>query len=331
MMRRPGSVVLSVVLQVVLRAVPGLMALAFAAGATAQAYPNRPVKLIVPYPAGGNTDIVGRLYAQKLAERLGQPVVVENRGGAAGTLGVGVAAKSPNDGYTLVVGDLGSLVIGPIANPNVGYSPLKDLAPIGLLATVSIVVTANPKSPDRNFADFLARARAQPGKLTYGTGGIGGPGHLAIEMMRSMTGVDILHVPFKGGAQAVTGLLGEQVDIVVDGTAMAQVTGGKLRAIAVTGPRLPALPEVASIGDTVPGFSFTNWWGVLAPAGTPPEAVRRLNTELVAIAALPEVRDRLRDLGLAAQGSTPVEFADRIRDETAKVGKIVRDAKIKFE
>ena len=181
-----------------------LMAVAFTEAAVAQAYPVRPVKLIVPYPAGGNTDIVGRVYAQKLAERLGQPVVVENRAGAAGTLGVGVAAKSANDGYTLVVGDLGSLVIGPISNPNVGYAPQKDLVAVGLLASVSVVVTSNLSSPDRSFADFLARARAQPGKLTYGTGGIGSPSHLAMEMMRSMTGVDILHVPFKGGAQALS-------------------------------------------------------------------------------------------------------------------------------
>ncbi len=181
----------------------------------------------MPYPPGGNTDIVARTFSQKLAERLGQPVVIDNRGGAAGALGMGVAAKSPNDGYTLVIGDLGSLVIAPLSNPNVGYNAQKDLAPISLVTSVSIVVTVNPKSPDKTFADFLARAKAQPGKLTYGTGGIGGPGHLAFELLRSMTGVDILHVPFKGGAQAITGLLGEQVDIVVDGTAIAQVKAGR--------------------------------------------------------------------------------------------------------
>jgi tripartite-type tricarboxylate transporter receptor subunit TctC len=301
-----------------------------AAPALAQPFPTKPIKLVVPYPPGGNTDIVARLYAQKLAERLGQPVVIDNRGGAAGTLGMGIALKSPNDGYTLVVGDLGSLVIGPLANPAVGYSQ-KDTAPISLLATVSIVVSVNPKSPDATFGDFLARAKAQPGKLTYGTGGIGGPGHLAFEMLRSMTGVDILHVPFKGGAQAITGLLGEQVDVVVDGTAMANVKGGKLRAIAVTGPRLPALPDVPGIGETVTGYSFTNWWGILAPAGAPADAIKRVNEELVAIAAMPDVRDRLRDLGLAAQASTPQQLGDLVRTETDKVAKIVKDAEIKLE
>jgi tripartite-type tricarboxylate transporter receptor subunit TctC len=307
------------------------LTLGIAAGpALAQPFPSKPVKLIVPYPPGGNTDIVARLYAQKLSERLGQPVVIDNRGGAAGRLGVGIAVKSPNDGYTLVVGDLGSLVIGPLANPDVGYTQ-KDLAPISLLATVSIIVSANPKSPDSTFADFLARVKAQPGKLTYGTGGIGGPGHLAFEMLRSMTGVDMLHVPFKGGAQAITGLLGEQVDVVVDGTAMANVKGGKLKALAVTGPRLPALPDVPGIGETVAGYSFTNWWGILAPAGAPADAIKRVNEELVAIAAMPEVRDRLRDLGLAAQGSTPQQLGDLVRTETDKVAKIVKDAGIKLE
>lgn len=306
-------------------------ACAWQAVALAQAFPSHPIKLIVPYPPGGNTDIVARMYSQKLAERLGQPVVIDNRGGAVGALGMGVAAKSPNDGYTLVVGDLGSLVIAPLSNPNVGYNPLKDLAPISLVSSVSIVVTVNPKSPDNTFAEFLARAKAQPGKLTYGTGGVGGPGHLAFELLRSMTGVDILHVPFKGGAQAITGLLGEQVDMVVDGTAIAQVKAGRLRALAVTGPRLPALPDVPSIGETVTGFSFTNWWGFLAPAGAPADVVKRINEELTAIAASPDVRERLRDLGLAAQSSTPQQFGDLIRGETEKVGRIVKEAGIKFE
>ena len=299
-------------------------------GAVAQPYPSRPIKLVVPYPPGGNTDIVARMYSQKLSERLGQPVVIDNRGGAAGAIGMAVAAKSTNDGYTLVIGDLGSMVIAPIANPNAGYTQ-KDLAPISLVSSVSIVVSANPKSPDNNFADFLARAKAQPGKLTYGTGGVGGPGHLAFEMLRSMTGVDILHVPFKGGAQAITGLLGEQVDIVVDGTAIAQVKAGRLKALAVTGPRLPALPDVPGIGETVNGYVFTNWWGFLAPAGSPPDAIKRINDELTAIAALPEVRDKLRDLGLAAQSSTPPQFGELIRTETEKVARIVKDAGIKFE
>lgn len=298
--------------------------------AVAQAYPDKPIRFIVPYPPGGNTDIVSRLYAQKLAERLGQPVVIDNRGGAAGTLGVGQATKAAPDGYNIVVGDLGSMIIGPIAQKGVGYT-YKDLAPVGLMATVSVVVSASPKSPDNNIADFLARAKAQPGKLTYGTGGIGSPSHLAMEHLKSMTGVDVLHVPFKGGAQAVTGLLGDQVDIVVDGTAMAQVKAGKLKALAVTGPRLAALPDTPGIGETVKGFEFTNWWGVLAPVGTPPDAIKRLNAELQAIAVMPDVKDKLRDLGLNAQSGTPQQFGDFLRAEAEKVDKVVKGANIKFE
>jgi tripartite-type tricarboxylate transporter receptor subunit TctC len=302
-----------------------------AAAALAQPYPSQPIKLIVPYPPGGNTDIVARLYAQKLSERVGQPVVIDNRGGAAGTLGVGIAAKSGNDGYTLVIGDLGSLVIGPLSKPGLGYDPQKDFAPVSLVSTVSIVVTANPKSGINSMPDLLARAKAQPGKLNAGTGGQAGPGHLALELLRTMAGVDIVHVPFKGGAAATTALLGEQVDVVIDGSAMAQVKGGRLKAIAVTGPRLPALPDVPGIGETVKGYEFTNWWGILAPAGTPAAAVNRLNQELTAIAAMPDVRERLSELGLAAQSSTPQQFADLVRTETDKVAKIVKDAGIKLE
>lgn len=312
------------------RTMLGVVLLLLAVSAGAQPFPSKPIKMIVPYPPGGNTDIVARAYTQKLSERLGQPVVIENRGGAAGALGMSVAVKSPNDGYTLVIGDLGSLVIAPLANPNIDYA-LKDLAPISLAATVSIVVTANPKSPDNSIGDFLARAKAQPGKLTYGTGGIGGPGHLAFELLRSMTGVDILHVPFKGGAAAVTGLLGEQVDVVIDGTAVAQVKAGRLKAIAVTGPRLAALPDAPGIGETVKGYEFTNWWGFLAPAGTPPAVIARIAEEIAAISAMPDIKERLTGLGLAAQSSTPQQFTELVRNEAAKVGRIVKDANIKLE
>jgi tripartite-type tricarboxylate transporter receptor subunit TctC len=316
----------------------GILALVIAAAAAlaateaaAQPFPSRPVRLIVPYAPGGNTDIVARAYSQPLAERLGQPVVVDNRGGAAGTLGVGVAAKSPADGYTIVIGDLGSLVIGSHANPGLPYHAQRDFAPISLLATVSIVVTASPKSPFRSIDDVLARARAQPGKLTYGTAGVGSPSHLAMELLRSMTGAELLHVPFKGGAQAVTALLGEQIDLLVDGTAFAQVKAGRLRALAVTGPRLPALPDTPGIGESVKGFEFTNWWGFLAPAGTPAETVSRLSAEIGQIAAVPDIRERLSGLGLAARSSTPPEFALHLRNESEKVERIVRDARIKFE
>jgi tripartite-type tricarboxylate transporter receptor subunit TctC len=299
--------------------------------AAAQAWPSRPVKVIVPYPPGGNTDIIARAYTQPLAERLGRPVIVENRGGAAGTLGMGIAAKSPNDGYTIAIGDLGSMVIVTFVNPALPYRPQQDFAPISLLATVSVVVTVVPASPLGSMPDLLARARANPGKVTYGTAGIGTINHLAFEQLRAMTGVDMLHVPFKGGAQALTALLGGEIDVLVDGTAFAQVRNGRLKAIAVTGPRAAALPDVPSIGETVPGFGFTNWWGFVAPAGAPAEAVDRLNDELRRIAASPELRERLTGLGINAGASSPRELADLVRTETEKVGRIVREAGIKLE
>ena len=298
--------------------------------ARAQAWPDKPLKLIVPYPPGGNTDIVGRLYAQKLAERLKLPVVIDNRGGAAGAIGAGAAAKSPADGYTLVVGDSGSLIIAALANPSLSYAPLKDFAPISLVSSVSIVVCVRPDSPIRDMADLIARAKAQPGRLTLGTAGIGGPAHLAYELLASMSGIQMLHVPYKGGAQATTAAIGGEVDVMIDGTAFAQVKAGRLRAIAVTGPRLPALPDVPGIGETVKGFEFTNWWGILAPAGTPAEAVRRLNEELSAIAALPDVQERLTNLGLAARQSTPQQFGAFLRTETDKIAGVVKSAGIKL-
>ena len=300
-------------------------------GAWSQNYPNRPIRLIVPYGPGGNTDIVARVYGQKLSERLGQPVVFDNRGGAAGTLGVALAAQAPNDGYTLVIGDIGSMVIANHSIASLPYQATKDFAPIGLLSTVSLVVTTHPRSGLTSLQDVLNRARAQPGKLSYGSSGIGSPGHLATALLLSMAKVDMLHVPFKGGAQAVSGLLGEQVDMLIDGSAVAQVTGGRLKAIAVTGQRLAALPDVPGIGEIVPGYGFTNWWGLLAPAGTTADIVARLNAELQTISAMPDVRERLLGLGLAATSGSQQQFVDHLRGETEKVARVVKEANIKFE
>jgi tripartite-type tricarboxylate transporter receptor subunit TctC len=222
------------------------------------------------------------------------------------------------------------LVIATFANSNLSYSPLKDFSPISLVSSVSIVVCVRPDSPIRDMSDLLARAKASPGKITIGTPGNGSPPHLAFALLASMTGIDLLHVPYKGGAAATTATIGGEVDLLIDGTALAQVKGGRLRAIAVTGPRLAALPEVPSVGETVKGFEFTNWWGILAPSGTRGEVVSRLNSELTAIAALPEVRERLTSLGLTARSSSPNEFGDFIRAETEKIAGAIRAASIKF-
>lgn len=298
---------------------------------SAQDYPSKPIRIIVPYGPGGNTDIVARTIGQKLQDYLGQPVVFDNRGGAAGTLGVGIAAKAPADGYNLVIGDLGSLVIARHSIPSLGYQPLEDFVPISLVSAVSIVVSTKPDSPFNSFADILARAREQPGKLTYGTSGVGAPGHLAMELVRSLTNVDMIHVPFKGGAQTVTAAVGGHIDFMVDGAAFGQIKSGRLKAVAVTGPRLPALPDTPGIGETLDGFSFTNWWGMLAPAGTPPDVVRRLNEAFTKATELPEIKERLSSLGLAARSGSPEDFARHLKSETQKVDQLVKSAGIKFE
>jgi tripartite-type tricarboxylate transporter receptor subunit TctC len=300
--------------------------------AAAQSYPTRPITLIVPQGPGGNNDIVARSFGQKLAERLGQPVIVDNRPGASGTLGSGIAARSANDGYTISIGDGSALIIAKHTQPTIPYNTLTDFSPIAKVATVSIVVTTQADSPYRNIQDVLTAAKAQPGKLTCGTAGVGSTGHLALELLRSTAGVDMLHVPFKGGAQAVTGLIGGQVDIIIDGAALALAKSGKIKPIAVTGPRLAILPDVAGIGETVKGFNFTNWFGFFAPAGTPEPIVTRLNEEFRQIASTPEIRERLTGLGLnAEQRGTPQQFVEDLRQDTDKIARLIRDANIKFE
>ncbi|MDR0439491.1 MAG: tripartite tricarboxylate transporter substrate binding protein [Candidatus Accumulibacter sp.] len=299
--------------------------------AVAQTYPVRPITLIVPQPPGGNNDIVARTFGQKLAERIGQPVVVDNRPGAGGTLGTGIAARSENDGYTIVIGDVGTMVIAKHTQPNVPYNALKDFSPIAAVTTVSIVVAAQADSPYNNIQDVITAAKAEPGRLTSGSGGVGSTGHLALELVRSMAGVDILHVPFKGGAQAMTGLIGGQVDLMIDGAALALAKSGKIKPIAVTGPRLTTLPDIPGIGETVKGFNFVNWFGFFAPAGTPKPIIEKLNQEFRAIASMPEIRERLTNLGLnAEQNGTPQQFAEVLQQDTEKIARIIKDANLKF-
>ena len=309
-----------------------LLLFAFAtATAAAQTWPNRVVKFIVPFAPGGQSDAVARIVGQKLSERWGQPVVVENKPGAATTIGADLVAKSPADGYTILLAPA-PFVITQYAYPKLPYDSRKDFVPVSLLVTNPLVITVNPaKMPVKTPKEFVDAIKKDPGKVSYGTPGNGSLPHLAVELFRMQSGIDALHVPYKGGALAVTDLLGGQIDVVVDGSAFAQVKGGKLKAIAVTGPRLPALPDVPGIGESVKGYEFTNWWGILAPAGTPPEAVKKINEELTAIAALPEIKERLTGLGLAAQSSTPEQFAEHLKTETEKVDRIVKGTGIKFE
>jgi len=302
------------------------------AQAQAANYPNRPVKLIVPYPPGGNTDLVARAFAVPLGTALGQPVVVDNRGGAGGSIGMSAAAKSPADGYTLVIGDVGSLCVNRVAQPNLPYDPLKDFAPVSLLATVSIVVTARPDFPANTFAEFLALARANPGQYACATAGNGTIGHLSLEMLMAMANIQLRHVPYKGGAPALNDLLGGHVDLLIDGAALTQARAGKVKALAMTGDRIAAMPNVPTIAESgVPGFRFSNFWGYLMPAGTPKELVERVSTEIQRIAAQPDLRKQMAEGGIQAVSSTPQVFSDLIRSENTKIESIVKTAKISFQ
>lgn len=302
------------------------------AQAQVTAYPNKPVKLIVPYPPGGNTDLVARLFGVPLATALGQPVIVDNRGGAAGSIGMSAAAKSLADGYTMVVGDLGSLAINRFAQPNLSYDPIKDFAPISLIATVSIVVTARSDFPANTFVEFLALARANPDKYVCATAGAGTIGHLSLEMLMSMANIKVRHVPYKGGAAALTDLLGGHVDLMIDGAAFSQARAGKIKALAVTGDRIATMPNVPTIAESgVPGYHFSNFWGYLMPAGTPKDVVDRISLELQRIAAQPAIRQQLSEAGLTAASSTPQAFSDLIKKETEKIAVIVKSTKITFQ
>lgn len=296
-----------------------------------EAYPSKPLTLIVPYPPGGNTDVVARAYATPLARALGQPVVVENKGGAAGAIGASQAAKAAADGYTLVIGDLGLLCINPIANPALAYDPVRDFAPISTIATVSIVITGRKDLPANNLRELLMLAKSSPGKFRCGTAGPGTIGHLSLELIKSMAGVDLLHVPYRGGAAALNDLMGGHIDIMIDGAAFNSAKSGAVKALAVTGARIPALPEVPTVAESgVTGFHFSNFWGFLLPSRSPAAVVSRLGQEIQKIAASPEVRNQLEAGGLAAQASTDKEFAALVKRSSEQIGRVVKSAGITF-
>ena len=316
-----------------------LAAVAFAlapALAAAQAYPARPITMIVPFSAGGSTDTVARIMSEKLTTRLGQPVIVENKVGAGGSVGSTIAAKSPADGYTLLVGTSSTMAILPALYHPPPYDPNKDFEPAILLGTADILVVVNAeKVKARTVKDLLAFARANPGKLNYASGGQGSISHLLGEYFNSMAQVNIVHVPYKGDAQMVTDLIGGQVDMAF-GTAVAflpHVKSGKVVALAVTNPKrsttMGELPTVSEAG--VPGYEAVQWFGIAVPTGTPKEVVNRLNAEMRSILALPDVRARFAELGFDVVGGTPEEFAVFLKSENAKWKKIADIAKTKLD
>ena len=295
---------------------------------SAQSFPARPVKLVVPFPAGGPLDVTGRLIAQKLTEAWGQSVVVENRPGAGGNIGVDLVAKSAPDGYTIVMGALSTHAVNPSLYPKMPYDAIKDFAPITLLATTPNVLVVNPALPINSVKDLVAYAKANPGKLSFGSGSNGSAGHLAGELFKVDTGTDIVHIPYKGGAPATQALLAGDVQFMFDNlaNAMPQIKAGKLKALAVTtADRSRLAPELPTMSEAgVPGFDISTWFGLLAPAGTPKDVIAKWNAEVTKILNSPEMRERLTALGAEAAPTTPEQFAAFIQREMSKYARIVK-------
>ncbi|MFL6566418.1 MAG: Bug family tripartite tricarboxylate transporter substrate binding protein [Burkholderiales bacterium] len=304
-----------------------------AAGAQ-EAYPSRPVRFILPFPPGGGTDILGRLIAERLSANLGQPVVTENRGGAGGNVGAEAAAHSAPDGYTIVL-VAPSLAISPSLYSKLNYDPVKDFAPISLVATVPNVMITNPSVEAKNLREFIALARSRPGQMNFGSGGSGTSNHLAGELFNIVTGAKLVHVPYKGVNLAMQDVLSGRVQLVFIGipAALPHIKSGRLRALAVVAPqRSPALAEVPTSEEAgLKDFEVTTWYGVLAPSGTPRPIVTRLNSELGKIMHTPDMKERLAGLATDPHTSTPEEFAAYLKQEIAKWGDVVRKANLKAD
>ena len=306
---------------------------------SAQAYPSRPLRLIVPFPPGGSTDILARALSQKLAEGLAQPVVIDNRPGAGGSIGAEAAAKAAPDGYTLLMGQLGPLAVSPAIYRNLPYDPVKSFAPVSLMAIVPSVLVVNTSLPFSSAAEVIAYAKANPGKLTYGSAGTGSTSHLTTEYFKLATGTDILHVPYKGVGPMLTDLISGQLSMGINGApaVMPHVTSGRLRALAVTSlirvPSLPAIPTLdeAGAGSGLKGFEANGWYGIVAPAGTPREIVARLNAEIRRAVNTPELRARLDAEGAIAATDSPEAFAAFIVSEIARWGSVLKRAGIEMQ
>ncbi len=303
--------------------------------AAADAYPAKPIRFVVAFPPGGGTDIIARSIAQKLAERIAQQVVVDNRPGAGGNIGTDIVAKSAPDGYTMLMGSAGPLAINASLFAKMPFDPVRDLAPVTLAASTPNVLVLHPSLKAATVKELIALARARPGEINFASSGHGTPAHLAGELFNSMAGVKMVHVPYKGAAPALADLLGGQVQLMFSTMppALPHVKDGKLRALAVTSAkRSPAAPELPTVDEiALPGFEANTWHGVVVPAGTPETIVARLNREIVAILHLPEVAERLSGQGAEPVGSTPEEFAAYIRSETVKWAKVVRESGAKAE
>ncbi|MVW70038.1 tripartite tricarboxylate transporter substrate binding protein [Bordetella sp. 15P40C-2] len=300
----------------------------------AAVFPDKPVRMIVAFPAGGGTDIVARLMAEKLTARWGQQVIVDNRGGAGGVIGTEAAARAAPDGYTIFMATLGNLSINPHLY-KMGVDPSADFAPISNVVDVQFALVANPKLPVKNVEDLIELAKKKPDEITFSSSGVGGAPHLAGELFNEMAGVKLTHIPYKGSGPGFTDLIGGQVNVTFDSLvqSLPHIKAGKLRPLAVLGrQRSPLLPDVPTLSEAgVPGYNFTNWFGLVAPRGTPAERIDALNAAVNGVLQDPEVRQRLADMGATPAGMTPAAFETLIQDERAKWGKIIQEQQIQAQ
>ena len=296
--------------------------------AMAQAYPNRPIKIIVPYTPGDGPDVIARLIGNKISERLGQPVLIDNKAGASGQIGLDMTAKSPPDGYTLGVGLVTNLALAPHAYKSVPYDVLKDFAPVALGAINYLALVARPDAPFKNVSEMIQWAKANPGKMTIGTTSTGGLPHMSFELLAFMSGFKFLNIPYKGNGPVVTDLTGGRLDLGV--TSYTSIAGladsGKLKVLGITNPtRDPALPNLPTIGESVKGYAAPGWFSFVAPAGTPTDIVNKLNDEINRAIKLPDVQKTMGTLGLIPQTGSPEDFAKLLKSENEKFGKLVKD------
>ncbi len=318
------------------------MAAAFAAlvvlptpQADAQSYPTKPLRLIVPFAPGGPNDVIGRVVAQKMTEHMGQTVVVDNRAGAGGAVGTALAGTAPADGYTLLISGTSSLAINPALYKKLPYDPIRDFAPVSLVGTAPSLLVVTPALPVKTLQDLIALAKAKPGQINYASGGIGSAPHLAGELLNSMAGIKMVHVPFKGGGPSLTGVMSGQVQLFMGGmsAAMPPVKDGRLRGIAVTSPKrsqfMPDVPTIAESG--LPGYDIVNWYAIFAPAATPKAILARLNSEVVRAMAAPDIRKRFAALATDAESSTQEQLGAYHRSEIKKWAQVVKTAGIKPE
>jgi tripartite-type tricarboxylate transporter receptor subunit TctC len=311
-----------------------LLLASLAVPAHAQAYPARPIRIIVPYPPGGPADLLPRLIGAKITDAWGQPVVVDNHPGGAGNIGMEMGARAAPDGYTLLVAPNGNLVVNPHMY-KLPYDVFRDLAPVTMMAQVQNLLVVGSEVPVKTVAELIALAKANPGKLSYASPGSGSQPHMAGELLKAMAGIDLLHVPYNGTAPAMRDLLGGQVTMMFaqSSSALPQVKAGKLRALGIASlKRSAAAPEIPTIAEqNLPGFEAVSWYALMAPAGTPPEIIAKLQHEILGILQLPEIRDKLAALGAEAVGDSPAELAAIIRTESARYGVLVQKAGIKAD